>query len=68
MLHFFEKNKISPSKMKAICGGISECTLCKQASFYDCQILGGYTPGTIGFDRCLREGYAGCNATACAQK
>lgn len=41
------------------------CETCKLAVPYDCQYLGGYTPGTYGFDQCLCEGYTGCCQLAC---
>ncbi len=41
------------------------CWMCKQGAMYDCQYLGGYTPGTYLFNQCIQEGYVGCCSMAC---
>ena len=41
------------------------CSTCKQAVPFDCEYLGGYTPGTYGFNDCVCEGYTGCCQLAC---
>jgi hypothetical protein len=61
------KDVLSRDEMKKIMAGSgwNQCSGCKEASLYACQYQAGYTPGTVGFHNCVKDGYNGCNATVC---
>jgi hypothetical protein len=59
----FAGKKMSVNEMKNVKGGRAEqLSVCKQAAPFACEIMGGETPGTVGFHVCMREIYAGCDA------